>query len=93
MFYSIVSPSSWRSIPRRSLLTSSAPSPDLVRASLWMTGALLSFCAMAVAVRALSCTLKVMEILTIRNSGGLVGVRGGVWSEVGMRLPTASRKR
>jgi hypothetical protein len=34
--------------------------------------ALLSFCAMAVAVRSLSGTLKVMEILTIRSVGGLV---------------------
>jgi drug/metabolite transporter (DMT)-like permease len=45
---------------------------DLVRVVLWMTGALLSFSAMAVSVRALSGSLKVMEILAIRNGGGLL---------------------
>jgi drug/metabolite transporter (DMT)-like permease len=37
-----------------------------------MTGTLLSFSAMAVSVRALSDSLKVMEILAIRSSGGLL---------------------
>ena len=36
-----------------------------------MTGALLSFSAMAVSIRALSGTLRIMEILAIRNGGGL----------------------
>jgi drug/metabolite transporter (DMT)-like permease len=44
---------------------------DLVRVVLWMTGALLSFSAMAVSIRALSGTLRIMEILAIRNGGGL----------------------
>jgi drug/metabolite transporter (DMT)-like permease len=52
-------------------MPSSARRSDLVRVVLWMTGALLSFSAMAVSVRALSGTLKVMEILAIRNAGGL----------------------
>jgi drug/metabolite transporter (DMT)-like permease len=52
-------------------MPSSARIPDLARVVLWMTGALLSFSAMAVSVRALSSTLKIMEILAIRNSGGL----------------------
>jgi len=37
-----------------------------------MTGALLSFSAMAVSVRALAGALKVMEILALRNGGGLL---------------------
>jgi drug/metabolite transporter (DMT)-like permease len=45
---------------------------DLVRVVLWMTGALLSFSAMAVSIRALSGTLRILEILAIRNGGGLV---------------------
>jgi drug/metabolite transporter (DMT)-like permease len=57
-------------------MPSSARRPDvasnLVLAVLWMTGALLSFCAMALSVRALSGTLKVIEILVIRNGGGLL---------------------
>jgi drug/metabolite transporter (DMT)-like permease len=53
-------------------MPSSARRPDLVRVVLWMTGALLSFSAMAISVRALSGALKVMEILAIRNGGGLL---------------------
>jgi drug/metabolite transporter (DMT)-like permease len=37
-----------------------------------MTGALLSFSAMAVSIRALAGTLKIMEILALRNGGGLL---------------------
>jgi drug/metabolite transporter (DMT)-like permease len=37
-----------------------------------MTGALLSFSAMAVSVRGLATTLRVFEILVIRNASGLV---------------------
>jgi drug/metabolite transporter (DMT)-like permease len=44
---------------------------DLVRVVLWMTGALLSFSTMAVSIRALSGTLKILEILAIRSAGGL----------------------
>jgi drug/metabolite transporter (DMT)-like permease len=44
---------------------------DLVRVVLWMTGALLSFSAMAVSIRALSGSLRIIEILAIRNGGGL----------------------
>jgi drug/metabolite transporter (DMT)-like permease len=44
---------------------------DLVRAVLWMTGALLSFSTMAVSIRALYGTLDIIEILAIRNSSGL----------------------
>src|SRR5258707_438110 len=44
---------------------------DLVRVVLWMTGALLSFSAMAASIRALAGTLRIMEMLAIRNGGGL----------------------
>jgi drug/metabolite transporter (DMT)-like permease len=44
---------------------------DLLRVILWMTGALLSFSAMAVSVRGLATTLRVFEILTIRTASGL----------------------
>jgi drug/metabolite transporter (DMT)-like permease len=37
-----------------------------------MTGALLSFSAMAVSVRGLATTLRVFEILVIRNASGLI---------------------
>jgi drug/metabolite transporter (DMT)-like permease len=46
--------------------------PDLVAVVLWMTGALLSFSAMAVSIRALSGSLRIMEILAIRNGCGLL---------------------
>jgi drug/metabolite transporter (DMT)-like permease len=44
---------------------------DLLRAVLWMTGALLSFSTMAVSIRALYGTLDIIEILAIRNASGL----------------------
>ena len=47
------------------------PARHLVRVVLWMTGALLSFCAMAVSVRVLAGTLSVMEILALRAGLGL----------------------
>jgi drug/metabolite transporter (DMT)-like permease len=62
--------------PSASLMPSSTRRSDLVRAVLWMTGALLSFSAMAVSVRTLSGSLKVMEILAIRNGGGLLILLG-----------------
>src|SRR6266481_9313124 len=63
-----------RSRPRArtfSRMPNSARGRDLVRVVLWMTGALLSFSAMAVSIRALSGTLRIMEILAIRNGVGL----------------------
>ena len=45
---------------------------QLLRVVLWMTGALLSFSAMAVSVRVLSETLSVIEILTVRSGLGLL---------------------
>ena len=47
------------------------PARNLVAVVLWMTGALLSFCAMAVSVRVLAGTLSVMEILALRAGLGL----------------------
>jgi drug/metabolite transporter (DMT)-like permease len=46
--------------------------PQLFRVVLWMTGALLSFSAMAVAVRALAGSLSVMEILAVRSGFGSI---------------------
>jgi drug/metabolite transporter (DMT)-like permease len=43
---------------------------NLVRVILWMTGALLSFSLMAVAIRALAASLTVLEILAIRSGVG-----------------------
>ena len=45
---------------------------NLARVVLWMTGALLAFSTMAVAVRELGGTLSVMEILAVRNGFGLI---------------------
>jgi drug/metabolite transporter (DMT)-like permease len=44
---------------------------QLARVVLWMVGALLSFCLMAVAIRKLSGPLTVMEILALRAALGL----------------------
>jgi drug/metabolite transporter (DMT)-like permease len=45
---------------------------NLIRVVLWMTGALVSFSAMAVSVRNLGTTLGVMEILALRAALGLL---------------------
>jgi drug/metabolite transporter (DMT)-like permease len=45
---------------------------QLLRVVLWMTGALLSFSAMAVSVRVLADTLSVIEILAVRSGLGLL---------------------
>jgi len=44
---------------------------NLFRVVLWMTGALLSFCLMAVAFRKLAESLSIMEVLATRNGLGL----------------------
>jgi len=45
--------------------------PRTLHAVLWMTGALLSFSAMAVSVRELAGTLTIFEILAVRSGSGL----------------------
>jgi drug/metabolite transporter (DMT)-like permease len=45
---------------------------NIVRVVLWMSGALLSFSAMAVSVRVLATTLGVIEILALRAGLGLM---------------------
>lgn len=44
---------------------------NIIRVVLWMTGSLLSFCLMAVAIRVVADRLNVFEILTIRSASGL----------------------
>jgi hypothetical protein len=43
----------------------------LPRVVLWMIGTLLSFSVMAISIRALSDTLSILEILTVRAALGL----------------------
>ena len=45
---------------------------DTLKASLWMTGAIVSFSAMAVAGRAVSFELDTFEIMTIRSFIGVI---------------------
>ena len=54
-----------------------APLRQLARVVFWMTGALLSFCVMAVAIRKLWGPLTIMEILALRAMLGLA-IIGGV---------------
>jgi drug/metabolite transporter (DMT)-like permease len=55
-------------------------SRQLLHVVLWMIGTLLSFCVMAVAIRALWGPLTIMEILTVRAAIGLaiVGIAAAV---------------
>lgn len=73
-------------------MPSSGRRRDLVRVVLWMTGALLSFSAMAVSIRALAGTLRIMEILAIRNGGGLaILLAVGAFNPAHMRALSARR--
>jgi drug/metabolite transporter (DMT)-like permease len=45
---------------------------SLVRVVLWMSGALLSFCVMAVSVRVLAAKLSIFEVLAIRSAFGIL---------------------
>jgi hypothetical protein len=47
------------------------PSRNILAVVLWMTGTLLSFSVMAVAIRGLSGSLSILEILTARAAIGL----------------------
>ncbi len=47
---------------------------NIIRVVLWMTGSLLSFCTMAVAIRVVADRLNVFEILTIRSGSGLAAI-------------------
>ena len=57
---------------------------NLGRVIAWMGGALLSFCALALAIRGLSKAMTVYEVLTLRSLGGVVmlgiygAARGGI---------------
>ncbi len=68
-----------------------APPPHLGRVVLWMTGALLSFSASAVAIRSLAPTLSIFEILAIRTGFGIAVMlaiaisRPAMWRELESR--------
>jgi drug/metabolite transporter (DMT)-like permease len=63
---------------------------NLFRVVLWMTGALLSFSAMAVSVRVLAGTVSVMEILALRAGIGLIVMASlaAARSELRATIPT-----
>ena len=65
---------------------------DLRRVVLWMAGALMSFSALAVAIREMARVITVWEVLALRNLGGIV-VLGAYALLAGRRLgwPTPLR--
>jgi drug/metabolite transporter (DMT)-like permease len=64
----------------------------LGRVILWMIGALLSFCAMAVSVRALFGPLSIAEILTIRSGSGALILTALVAARPELRHALAPRR-
>ena len=52
---------------------------DLRRVILWMAGALISFSALAVAVREMARVITVWEVLALRNLGGIVVLAAYAW--------------
>ena len=71
--------------------TTNVPARNLVAVVLWMTGALLSFCAMAVSVRVLAGTLSVMEILALRAGLGLAVMASLAATRADLRATINSR--
>ncbi|TCM77354.1 DMT family transporter [Rhodovulum steppense] len=68
-----------------------ARGPDIPRAALWMTGAILSFSSMAVAGRAVSVELDTFELMLYRSVIGIVLVVG--LAGLAGRLGEVSRQR
>jgi drug/metabolite transporter (DMT)-like permease len=68
------------------------PTRQLARVVLWMTGTLLSFCVMAVSIRALAGTLSIVEMLTVRAAVGLAIIATAVAVRPELRL-TLHRRR
>ena len=67
-------------------------SNHIIRVVLWMTGALLSFSAMAVSIRELAATLSVMEILALRSGFGLVIMAGLTAARADLRSTLFTRQ-
>ncbi len=62
---------------------------NLGRVIAWMGGALVSFCTLALAIRALSSAMSVYEVLTLRSLGGVVilGIYAMARGGLGWPLP------
>jgi drug/metabolite transporter (DMT)-like permease len=65
---------------------------SVVRVLLWMSGVLLSFTAMAPSIRALSKTLSIFEILSIRTATGLVVLSALALARPQLRLQLTTRQ-
>jgi drug/metabolite transporter (DMT)-like permease len=65
---------------------------SVVRVLLWMSGVLLSFTAMAPSIRALSKTLSIFEILSIRTGTGLVVLSALALARPQLRLQLNTRQ-
>ncbi|HEX2135774.1 MAG TPA: EamA family transporter, partial [Microvirga sp.] len=68
------------------------PRHSILAVVFWMTGALLSFSATAVAVRALAPSFSVFEILSIRNAAGVVILLAFALVEPGLRAGLRPRR-
>ncbi|HZH51314.1 MAG TPA: DMT family transporter [Microvirga sp.] len=68
------------------------PHQSILAVVFWMTGALLSFSATAVAVRALAPTFSVFEILAIRNAAGVAILLTFALVEPGLRSGLRPRR-
>ncbi len=63
--------------PRRPIVGADRPArPQVLKAALWMTGAITSFSAMAVAGRMVQVELSTFELMTYRSLIGLTAVLG-----------------
>ena len=85
-----------RTAPRRGVQPRSGRSPvtftPLVRVVFWMTGALLAFSLMAVAMRVLAKSLSIPEILAVRSGTGLLAMLAMLAAMPTLRLAIRTRR-
>ena len=74
------------------MTTATSPRSNAVRAALWMIGALLGFCVMAVAIRELSGRHGTFEILAYRSIIGIIVV-GGIALAMGRQVVRTRQMR
>src|SRR5690348_3404792 len=66
--------------------------PRVAWLALWMAGAIASYIAAALAVRALAKSLSVFEMMSVRSAGGLVFLLALMAIRPNMRRGIASRR-
>jgi drug/metabolite transporter (DMT)-like permease len=78
--------------PSRAATATPGDDSRVVWLALWMAGAIASYIAAALSVRALAKSLSVFEIMSVRSAGGLVFLLAAIAIWPGMRQGVTSRR-